>query len=127
MLRAEADARLSDATQEAYGAAEMRDDADWLDVTADLQTRLLTEAGVPANRMAAALWLLRSAASLFPADPLCRIGVHVVHNRARAGELAAGDAAPDVPLYALGSGSAPTTLRAACDGAPTLLVAGSFT
>jgi len=127
VLRAEAAARLSDETQAAYGAAEAREDTDWLEVTAALQQRLLREAGVPVERMAAALWLLRSAAALFPHEAeLAAIPLHVRHNRARQGSLVVGDAAPDVPLHPLAD-AAPISLLAACADAPTLLVAGSFT
>ena len=67
-------------------------------------------------------------AGLFPRDAeLAAIPLHVRHNRARQGNLVVGDAAPDVPLHPLADGAPPTSLLAACAGAPTLLVAGSFT
>ena len=84
---------------------------------------------VPQDRMAAALYVLRSASQLFPADTeLRRLSLYVRHNRAAQGSLRAGDAAPDVPLHAPRAGGPATTLRAACAAPrPTLLVAGSFT
>ena len=134
-LRAEEVARLSASTQAAYAAAEAREDTDWLDVTEELQQRVLRdEAGVPPAHMAAALFALRGAAQLFPRDAeLRRIPLYVRHNRAEQGTLRAGDALPEVPLFPLrpaaaANDDAATSLRAVCAGMqPTLLVAGSFT
>ena len=148
-LVAEEAARHSTEVQGAYGAAEAEgSDTDWLEVTGAMQRRVLSEVGgVPSERMAAALWVLRSAHQLWPDDAeLRQLSCWVRHNRAAAGKLAPGDAAPDVPLHALddvplhaldgGVGAPsraaapvarPLSVRAACGGAPTLLVAGSFT
>jgi len=131
-LRAEEEARLSEATQAAYGAAESdRLDTDWLEVTEELQRRVLhAEVAVPPERMAAALFAMRAASQLFPDDDdVQQASLYVRHNRARFGTLQPGDALPDVPLYAPEPGGAESTsLRAACAGpAPTLLVAGSWT
>lgn len=126
-MRAEEMARLSAATQRAYAAAEASEDASWLTVTADLQRRVLRRAGVPPERMTAALYVLRSAAQLFPNDAeLGSIPLQVRHNRARQGHLREGDQLTDVQLHQLSTG-APTLLREACAGRPTLIVAGSFT
>jgi hypothetical protein len=57
-------------------------------------------------REAAALRALRAATHTFPA--LASIPLYVRHQRARAGELAPGDAPPEVPLLTLDG--APTTL-----------------
>ena len=97
-----------------------------------MQERLLAECGgVTAERMAPALWLLRSAHQLWPDDDeIQRVSCWVRHNRAAAGELAVGDAAPDVPLHPIGGSSAavvPSSVLAACGGKPTLLVSGSLT
>ena len=119
--------------QEAYGRAEVDSEEEgWLEVTAAMQTRLLAEEGrVPPERMAAALWLLRSAAQLWPDDAeLRQISTWVRHNRAAAGSLQVGDAAPDLPLHSIGlpeSPAATSSVLRACDGKPTLLVAGSLT
>ena len=102
-------------------------------MTEELQRRVLREAGVPPVRMSAALFVLRSAAQLWPRDAeLRQISLQVRHNRAERGTLRDGDALPDVPLFPLRPGGAAAAaavgLRAACAGpAPTLLVAGSFT
>lgn len=124
--------------QMAYGRAEAAgSETDWLEVTSRMQERVVREVGVPSERQAAALWLLRSAASLWPDDDELRaVSCWVRHNRARAGDLSEGDLAPDLPLFpltdeaALASSSAATAIssvRHACAGKPTLLVAGSFT
>lgn len=127
MLRSEEAARLAEETQAAYAEAE-RGGSDWLQVTEALQKRLLREAGVPRERMAAALFALRAAAQLFPGDAeLCSIPLYVRHNRAAQGSLREGDAVPDVLLHPLRRDGA-LSLRAACAGPlPTLLVAGSWT
>ena len=126
----------------AYGAAESgRSDgstsahADWLGVTEELQRRVLAGAGVPPERMTAALYVLRAASQLFPGDEdVQRISLYARHNRASAGTLKAGDELPDAPLYAAAQPppegteeEAPLSLRAVCAGPePTLLVAGSW-
>ena len=132
LLRAENAARLSPETQAAYAAAEARDDTDWMEVTDALQRRLLRDAGVPPEREAAALRALRAATYTYPA--LAAIPLYRRFQRARAGELSPGDAAPDVRLLTP-SGAATTLLAgaAACrvgaDGIaaplPLLLCAGS--
>ena len=118
--------------QAAFGAAEAAEsDTDWLEVVSAMQKRILREAGVPSERMAAALWLLRSAAQLWPEDAnLQAISGWVRHNRASAGTLVVGDPAPDVPLFPIEAATPPappSSVRCACAGKPTLLVAGSFT
>lgn len=131
VLHAEETARLSSATQAAYSEAESGArgmDGDWLDVTDALQQRVLTEFGVPPERMAAALFVLRAASQLFPDDAeLRQLSLHVRHNRAQRGALRPGDALPDVPLFSPEATGVTTTLREACDGPqPTLVVAGSW-
>ena len=65
MLRREEAERHSDAVQAAFGVAEAAgSETDWLEVVSAMQARVVVEAGVPSERRAAALWLLRSAASL---------------------------------------------------------------
>ena len=64
MLRREEAERHSDAVQAAFGVAEAAgSETDWLEVVSAMQARVVVEAGVPSERRAAALWLLRSAAS----------------------------------------------------------------
>jgi hypothetical protein len=138
------------ATQAAYADVEAPgSDTDWLEVTAAMQERVLRESGVPQARMAAALWLLRSAHALWPEDARFRqVSCWVRHNRARVGVLTPGCPAPDLRLHPIeteqekereierGASSAAgastgvaavTSVRRVCAGKPTLLVAGSFT
>jgi hypothetical protein len=132
---AENAARLSPETQAAYEAAEAAD-ADpgygWMEVTDALQRSLLRQRGVPPEREAAALRALRAATYTFPA--LAAIPLYRRFQRARAGNLAPGDAPPDVPLLdACGSRTtllaATAAARAPADGRaaplPLLLCAGS--
>jgi len=130
LLRQEDAERRSEALQAAFGVAEAAgSETDWLEVVSAMQERLVQAAGVPAERAAAALWLLRSASQLWPEDAeLQAISCWVRHNRAAAGTLAVGDAAPDLPLHSIHSSAAPaTSVLQACAGKPTLLVGGSFT
>lgn len=125
VLRAEEAARLSETTQLAYAEAEARG-SDWLEVTEALQTRLLREAGVSSGRMAAALYVLRTATQLFTSNgELCSIPLYVRHNRAELGALRDGDALPDVTLYNLDESA--VSVRHACGDAPVLLISGSWT
>ena len=154
ILAREDTCRHSEATQAAYADVEAPgSDTDWLEVTAAMQERVLRESGVPQARMAAALWLLRSAHALWPEDARFRqVSCWVRHNRARVGVLTPGCPAPDLRLHpietergassaagvfsATGASSAAgasagvaavTSVRRVCAGKPTLLVAGSFT
>lgn len=131
LLRREETLRLSEDTQARYGEVECsHGQDDWLCVTETLQQNLLREAGVPSERMAASLFLMRAASQLFEDDPeLCgprAISLYVRHQRAERGLLRAGDAAPDLPLHHLDGTT--TSVTVMCSGASrTLLVAGSFT
>ena len=79
-----------------------------MEVTDALQRKLIREAGVPPERQAAALRAMRAATYTFPA--LASIPLYRRFQRARAGELAVGNAAPDVRL--LTAHGAATTLLA---------------
>lgn len=134
-LEAENAARLSPETQAAYAAAEAREDTDWMEVTDALQRRVLRDIMlVPLHHEAAALRALRAATHTFPS--LASIPLYVRHQRARAGCLAPGDAAPDVPLLhadgrattlhaALAALRAPADAQASRGPLPVLLMAGS--
>ena len=80
---------------------------------------------MPPDQMVTALHALRTAADTHPDEPAFRALPHVMHNRAEAGALKAGDAAPDVPLHPLDGGQ-PVGLRAVCADTPTAVVAGSL-
>ena len=104
-----------------------------MEVTDALQRRLIRQAGVPAEREAAALRALRAATYTFPS--LASIPIYRRFQRARAGTLAPGDAAPDVRVLTPHDARATTLLagtaacRAPSDGGveplPLLLCAGS--
>ena len=104
-----------------------------MEVTDELQRRLICEASVPAERQAAALRAMRAATYTFPA--LASISLYRRFQRARAVDLAPGDAAPDVRLLTA-NGAATTLLagtaawRASSDDIaaplPMLLCAGSL-
>jgi len=138
VLRREEASRLSEGTQAAYARAEASG-SDWLNVTMALQERLLSEMGVKPSRMAAALHVLRCAASLFGAAALDQHGalpLYVRHNRASVGQLREGDAVPagltvhdlegqpaDFASTLLSGRSAASASSSAL---PTLVVAGSW-
>lgn len=135
VLRLEEQRRMSDEMQSKYADAEKTaSDTDWMEVTNDMQTALLSEVGVPAERMAAALHLLRSAHRIWPDDAEVRsVSCWVRHNRAREGSLRAGERAPDVKLFLAPSEDDPsapiqtTSVNEMCDGKRTLVVSGSYT
>ncbi|KAI7840526.1 hypothetical protein COHA_005825 [Chlorella ohadii] len=66
MLRREDELRLSAEVQEAYAAAELREDTDWMEVTEGLQRRVLREFGVPPHQEETALRHFRAAPHLHP-------------------------------------------------------------
>tara|TARA_B100000683_G_scaffold265887_1_gene297461 strand:- start:155 stop:613 length:459 start_codon:yes stop_codon:yes gene_type:complete len=131
LLRAEEEARLSEETQATYGQVESEGgDKDWLCVTEELQRRVVLDAGVPTDRLAAAVHLMQQASSLFPDDADLHgpraISLYVRHQRAERGSIRPGDVAPDLPLYHLDGTT--TTVHDVCKGATrTLFVSGSFT
>lgn len=139
VLRREDAARRSEAMQLEYAAVEARGE-DWMGATRELQRRLLRSAGVPRERMAAALHLLRSAAQLFGAEALGEaLPLYVRHNLASSGALRQGSTIPAndiclhpidgeiaLPLASVLAGASPVH-SGTSRGLPTLLVAGSWT
>ena len=126
MLRREAALRLDAATQREYAEVEAAgDDAvTWMEVTTALQRRVVAEWGFGGARARAALRALREIAPLRP-----DVAFWARHNRARRGDLAAGDVAPDAPLAPLesDSGGARSVRDAApADGRPLGVVALSY-
>jgi hypothetical protein len=111
LLLSENRARLSAEVQARYASAEAGadDSVSWMEVTDALQRTLLRDAGVQPADEAAALRALRAAPHTFPA--LASIPLYHRFQRARAGTLAPGDAAPDVQLLTL-EGDATTLLTA---------------
>ena len=125
MLRREAELRLDAATQLEYAEVEAAgDDADtWMEVTAKVQRRVISEFGL--NGSDAALRALREGAPRHP-----EIAFWSRYNRARRGDLVAGDVAPDASLAPLDSsgGGGPWSLCAAAptDGRPLAIIALSY-
>ena len=119
--------RLCEETQRAYAEAEASNETDWMEVTGELQRRVLSGAGVADENMDAALYLLRSASKLFPEQPDFGNQIYVKFQRAKQGALRSGDIAPDVFLHDMQAGRG-SSLALQCEGAlPTVLVAGSYT
>ena len=115
----------------------------WLGESAEICPPLLTAAEVEVLKgykgnlqLLLCGWGLRALrdgcrAAMRPDDAeLRQISTWVRHNRAAAGSLQVVDAAPDLPLHSIGlpeSPAATSSVLRACDGKPTLLVAGSLT
>lgn len=92
-------------------------------LTAAVQARVGREHGLAPPSLASQL--LRSATTLVP-DLAISISHYVKYNRASAGTLQPGDAAPDVTLATLDG--APASLLASLPATgPTLLLAASYT
>jgi len=104
---------------------------EWLDVAEEIQRQVVFEFGLEAEY---GLALLRSATHRFP--DLSHLAVYVRNNRARDGQLQAGDLCENVPLldFAGAFEAIPdvvepsTSLHAVAAKSPlTVLCAGSFT
>jgi len=101
MLREEAARRLSPETQEAYARVEAAEgDDSWMEVTAALQADVCRAFGFGGEgSLVGAVAQLRAAAPRYPS-----VAFWVKHNRSRRGNLARGQAVPNVALSdALGS------------------------
>ncbi|PRW59105.1 iodothyronine deiodinase [Chlorella sorokiniana] len=83
MLRREDELRLSAEVQEAYAAAELREDTDWMEVTEGLQRRVLREFGVPPHQEETALRHFRAAPHMHP--ELKPLAIYHRHQRSRQG------------------------------------------
>ena len=123
----ENNARLIADMQARYAAAEAGrsgEDHGWMEETDAMQRRLLRARCIPPEHEAAALRAMRAAPYTFPA--LRAIPLYHRFQRARPGELAAGDAVPDVPLLTLaGEASSLHALLGSSAPMPVLLCAGS--
>lgn len=135
MLRREDELRLSDKVQRAYGGSDSFER--FCEITEIVQRQVVAEFGFEEEAAAsAAIEALRCCEALWPdhADTFQRLSHYRRFNRARRGELRAGDAVPDVPLGSLEGEDevADTTLsvvlgaRSAAAAMPTLIVAGSY-
>lgn len=123
MLRREEELRLSTEVQEHYAAVEVdSSEQDWMDVTVELQRRVVREFGASEHEEGAALAALREGALQ------CETGftpLYVKYQRARRGDLAVGDAAVNCELLQL-DGRGTTLLSEVSEGQPTCVLAGSY-
>ena len=119
LLQHEDAARREPETQRRMEEAERRGTSDWIEVATAVQRRVAREslpAGASEGEVDARVTAMRYAAQRHP--ECCH---WVRFNRARVGDLRAGDAAPDVRLWRLDDGAA-TSLLADRDEAKSLIV-----
>ena len=123
LLRQEDVARRAPETQRLMEEAERRGTSDWIEVATAVQRRVAREslpAGASEGDVDARVTAMRYAAQRHP--EICH---WVRFNRARVGDLRAGDVAPDVKLWHLGG--AATSLLADRDlSKPLIVVSGSL-
>ena len=123
LLRREDGARRAPETQRRMEEAERRGTSDWIEVATAVQRRVAREslpAGASEGDVDARVTAMRYAAQRHP--EICH---WVRFNRARVGDLRAGDVAPDVKLWHLGG--AATSLLADRDlSKPLIVVSGSL-
>jgi hypothetical protein len=123
LLRREDALRRAPETQRAMEEAEMSAESDWIEVARAAQRRVARESLAPGSSEAAVdarVAALRGAALRHP-----EVAHWVRHNRARRGDLRAGDAAPDVALWRL-DGAKTSLLADRDDSRPLVVVAGSI-
>jgi len=119
--------RRSPATQLAMEDAERSGAGDWIDVATEVQRRVARESLSAAAqgdeaRVDRRVSLLRAAALRHP-----EVAHYVRYNRARRGDVRAGDAAPAVAVWSLAANAAVTLLqREPGDARPLVIVAGSI-
>jgi len=124
MLIRENELRTCEETQEIYALAERRCDTDWMEVTEELQRRVLREFGV--EDVEVGLKALRCAWQLYPDDPELReIPLYVKYNRARKGTLCVGDDAPNTDVVSLDL-SKEKLFKFMVDDVPLVIIAGSY-
>lgn len=97
MLERENELRLSDEYQRLYEKVEKGWDMDWLDVTHQLQIRVIKEFNI--DDLDDGLYQLRTATQKYP--EFSDIPLYVKYNRSRIGDLNVGDDAPNFQLYNL--------------------------
>ena len=105
MLREEHSVRTAPETQALYTAAESTGASDWMEVTAELQDKLVQRYGfIDPWRKEIALNELRRATYNFPDDAeIQSIPLYVKFNKARQGNLRVGDKCPDMSLLSFQS------------------------
>ena len=124
LLRREDAARRAPETQRRMEEAERRGTSDWIEVATAVQRRVAREslpAGASEGDVDARVAAMRYAAQRHP--EICH---WVGFNRARVGDLRAGDAAPDVRLWRLDDGAATSLLADRDEAKPLIVVSGSL-
>ena len=124
LLRREDAARRAPETQRRMEEAERRGASDWIEVATAVQRRVAREsmpAGASEGDVDARVAAMRYAAQRHP--ECCH---WVRFNRARVGDLRAGDAAPDVRLWRLDDGAATSLLADRDEAKPLIVVSGSL-
>ena len=124
LLRREDAARRAPETQRLMEEAEQRGTSDWIEVATAVQRRVAREslpAGASEGDVDARVAAMRYAAQRHP--ECCH---WVRFNRARVGDLRAGDAAPDVRLWRLDDGAATSLLAGRDLSKPLVVVSGSL-
>mmetsp|Transcript_26223 Transcript_26223/g.66744 ORF Transcript_26223/g.66744 Transcript_26223/m.66744 type:complete len:142 (-) Transcript_26223:1096-1521(-) len=127
VLKREDELRLSPETQALYEEAELRDDTDWMEVTSELQRRVLREFGVgqagwSGPGMDKALADMRAAPYDWPGlKPLC---IYHRHQRSHEGDQMPGDALPAFSMVDV-AGS-PRTLTQGVPHELCVVFAGSY-
>ena len=121
MLLRENELRLSDEYQQRFCEAEKSSFPSWLDVTDELQRRVIREFNLD-EEMDDALLCLRCATQMYP--DLKNIPLYIRYNRAREGDLQLGDVVPDVPVVQL-DGHESQLLDGLKDSS-TVLISGSY-
>jgi len=122
MLQREAELRLCKETQQLYEKAERSADTDWMEVTDQLQRRVIREFEYHEDEEQA-LFELRTAAVLHPEEP--EFKNHTTLCEVQQGKERCGDRAPDVELIQM-DGLSKIKLSQFASNRPLVLFAGSY-
>jgi len=124
MLIREHELRTSIETQKIYSEAEKSEATDWMEVTDQLQRRVIKEFGIEDEELG--LYSLRTAAIAYPdVQDFKEIPLYVKYNRAKNGFLKCGDEAPNVNIVKMDQ-SCGSLLDYSNIGRPLVVIAGSY-
>ncbi|CAF3828630.1 unnamed protein product, partial [Rotaria sp. Silwood1] len=129
LLIKEEQLRLSPETQQLLSSIEDRKDIDWMDVIADLQTKLIKETigdDATDDEIQHGLRILRSAHQLYDNDEFHSLSLYVRHNRAQKGNFHIGDQPIDIELLNM-QNEFVSLLSYFHSNRPFLIIAGSYT
>lgn len=129
MLRRENELRLSDETQKKYMEAEKKSEADWINVTLELQRQVVREFGI--RNIDRGVHAIQSAYSRYGAtdSDFFEIPLYVRYNRARQGDLKEGEPAVNISkLFHVDDITKTSNLfDFAKPAVPLVVLAGSYT